>query len=44
MADAYQKNSRKLYDDDLANDVHCNFQPEALMDTVSSYEAAYWLG
>ena len=37
------ENSRKLYVADLANDVHCNFLPEALMNTVSSYEAAYWL-
>ena len=37
------ENSRKLYVADLANDVHCNFPPEALMNTVSSYEAAYWL-
>ena len=28
---------------DLANDVHCNFMLEALMNTISSYEAAYWL-
>ena len=28
---------------DQANDVHCNFPPDALMNTVSSYEAAYWL-
>ena len=37
------ENSRKLYFANLANDVHCNFPPEALMNTVSSYEAAYWL-
>ena len=37
------ENSRKLYVSDLANDVHCNFPPEALMNTFSSYEAAYWL-
>ena len=37
---SYQ-NSRKLYVADLANDVHCNFPFEALMNTVSSYEAAY---
>ena len=37
------ENSRKLYVADLANDVHCNFPPEALINTVSSYEAAYWL-
>ena len=37
------ENSRKLYVADLANNVHCNFPPEALMNTVSSYEAAYWL-
>ena len=37
------ENSRILYVADLANDVHCNFPPEALMNTVSSYEAAYWL-
>ena len=37
------ENSRKLYVADLANDVHCNFPPEALMNAVSSYEAAYWL-
>ena len=37
------ENSRKLYVADLANDVHCNFPFEALMHTVSSYEAAYWL-
>ena len=35
--------SRKLYVVDLANDVHCNFPPEALMNTVSSYKVAYWL-
>ena len=38
------ENSRKLYVANLANDVHCNFPPETLMNTVSSYEAAYWLG
>ena len=37
------ENSRKLYVADLANGVHCNFLPEALLNTVSSYEAAYWL-
>ena len=37
------ENSRKFYVADLANDVHSNFPPEALMNTVSSYEAAYWL-
>ena len=37
------ENSSKLYVADLANDIHCNFLPEALMNTVSSYEAAYWL-
>ena len=37
------ENSRKLYVADLANDIHCNFLPEALMNTVSSYETAYWL-
>ena len=37
------ENSRKLYVSDLANDVHCNILPKALMNTVSSYEAAYWL-
>ena len=37
------ENSRKLYVANLANDVHCNFPPEALMNTVSSYEAVYWL-
>ena len=37
------ENPRKLYVANLANDVHCNFPPEALMNTVSSYEAAYWL-
>ena len=37
------ENSRKLYVADLANDVHCNFLPEALMNTVSSYEASNWL-
>ena len=37
------ENSRKLYVADLANDVHCNFTPEALMNTLSSYEASYWL-
>ena len=36
------ENSRKLYVVNLANDIHCNFPPEALMNTVSSYEAAYW--
>ena len=35
--------SRKKYAANLANDVHCNFPPEALMNTTSSYEAAYWL-
>ena len=37
------ENSRKLYVADLANDVHCNFPPEALMNTIFNYEAAYWL-
>ena len=37
------ENSGKLYVADLANDVHCNFPPEALINAVSSYEAAYWL-
>ena len=37
------ENSRNLYVADLANDVHCNFPHEALMNTVSSYEAAYGL-
>ena len=37
------ENSGKLYVADLANDVHCNFPPEALMNIVSSYEAVYWL-
>ena len=37
------ENSRKLYVADLANDVHCNFPPEALMNTVPSYEVTYWL-
>ena len=37
------ENSRKLYVADLANDVHRNFPPEALTNTVSSYETAYWL-
>ena len=37
------ENSRKLHIADRANDVHCNFPPEALMNTVSSYEATYWL-
>ena len=37
------KNSRKMYVADLANHIHCNFPPEAMMNTVSSYEAAYWL-
>ena len=27
-----------------ANDVHCNFPPEALMNTVSSFEAALLAG
>ena len=36
------ENSRKMYVADLASDIHCNFSPEALMNTVSSYEAAYW--
>ena len=40
---AISENSRKLYVADLANDVHCNFLPEALMNTTSSYEAVYWL-
>ena len=35
--------SRKLYVADLANDIHCNFPPEALVNTFSSYETAYWL-
>ena len=34
---------KELYVANLANDVHCNFLPEALMNTVSNYEAAYWL-
>ena len=37
------ENSRKLYVADLANDVHCNYPPEALKNRVSSYEVAYWL-
>ena len=37
------ENSRKLYVTDLANNIHCNIPPDALMNTVSSYEAAYWL-
>ena len=37
------ENSRKLYVANLVVDVHCNFTPEALMNTLSSYEAAYWL-
>ena len=37
------ENSRKLYVADLTNDVHYNFLPEAMMNTVSSYEVAYWL-
>ena len=37
------ENSRESYVTDLANDIHCNFPSEALMNTVSSYEAAYWL-
>ena len=37
------ENSRKSYVVDLANDVFCNFPPEALVNTFSSYEAAYWL-
>ena len=37
------ENSRELYVTDLTNDVDCNFPSEALMNTVSSYEAAYWL-
>ena len=37
------ENYRKSYVVDLANDVFCNFLPEALMNTFSSYEAAYWL-
>ena len=37
------ENSRKLYVVNVANAVDCNFPPEALMNTVSSYEAAYWL-
>ena len=41
--DAISENSRKLYIADLGNDVPCNFSPEASMNTVSSYEAAYWL-
>ena len=40
---AVSENSRKLYVTDLASDVHCNFLLEALMNTASSYEAAYWL-
>ena len=27
----------------MANDSFCNFPPEAMMNTFSSYEAAYWL-
>ena len=37
------RDSRKLYVVDLANDIPCNFSPEAVMNTVSTYEAAYWL-
>ena len=37
------ENSRKSYVVDLTNDVFCNFPPEALMNTFSSYDAAYWL-
>ena len=29
--------------EDLANDVLCNFPHEALMNTFSTYESAYWL-
>ena len=43
MAHCISENSRKLYVADLANDVHCDLPPEALMNTVSSYEAVYWL-
>ena len=32
-----------MYVADLTNDIHRNFPPEALMNTVSSYEATYWL-
>ena len=32
-----------MYVADLANDVLGNFPHEALMNTVSSYEATYWL-
>ena len=37
------ENSRKSYVVDLANDVLCNFPREAMMNTFSSYETAYWL-
>ena len=37
------EHSRKSYIVDLANDVHCNFPPEASMNNVSSYEITYWL-
>ena len=37
------ENSRKSHIVDLANDVFGNFPPEAMMNTFSSYEAAYWL-
>ena len=41
MAPTISENSRKSYVVDLANDVFCNFPPEALVNTFSSYEAAY---
>ena len=37
------ENSRKSYVVDLANDIFCNFPPEALMNTFFSYKAVYWL-
>ena len=40
---SYHRILGKLYVTDLANDAHCNFPPEAFMNTVSSYEAANWL-
>ena len=37
----YERILGKLYVAGLPNDIHCTFPPGALMNTVSSYEAAY---
>ena len=42
MKKIISENSRKSYVVGLANDVFCNFPPEALMNTLSSYKAVYW--